>query len=142
MKTHDIDPKDSGAENPYRNLLYKLAGLNIKKPRAKSAINLWRRTQRDDIEAEVRQRLQQSAAAAGEFPSKAEQKNMISLREKVAKEFFDNLSAEVKATWAEAAQEEHDAALSKWKEDLEACPSTLPADRQRFVLSFPRLICF
>ena len=45
MKDQDIDLKESGAQNPYRILLHKLTGTTIQKPRLKSAVNVWRKTQ-------------------------------------------------------------------------------------------------
>ncbi|KAF8875013.1 hypothetical protein CPB84DRAFT_1752823 [Gymnopilus junonius] len=54
MKDHDVDSKANGAHNPYGALLYKLTGKEFVRPRAKTACNVWRKTQRAEIEAKVK----------------------------------------------------------------------------------------
>lgn len=54
MKDHDIDPHESGAHNPYRTLLHQLTGTTIQKPQQKSAVNIWRKTQRKEIDLEAK----------------------------------------------------------------------------------------
>ena len=49
-----MDPKESGAQNPYRLLLHKLTGTSTSKPRLRSAANVWCKTQRKEIDAEVK----------------------------------------------------------------------------------------
>jgi len=49
-----MDPKESGAQNPYRLLLQKLTGTSTPKPCLRSAANVWRKTQRKEIDAEVK----------------------------------------------------------------------------------------
>ncbi|KAF8200837.1 hypothetical protein BJ912DRAFT_843931 [Pholiota molesta] len=39
MKDHDMDPKESGAHNPYRVLLHKLTGRTIQCPRLRTPVN-------------------------------------------------------------------------------------------------------
>lgn len=136
MKDHEIDPKAPGPENPYRALLHKLTGVTLKKPRARAPANIWRRTQRDDIEAEVRQRLQVAATESGELMSPAQHKKMAPMREKVAKDLYGVLGTEEKEYWTKLASEEHEAAVAKWTEAITACPSRLPDDRQKYVSIF------
>lgn len=122
MKDQDIDPKDSGAQNPYRMLLHKLTGTSTQKPRLKSATNVWRKTQRREIDAEVKE-----MAKNGDLP----RSSLAAKRDKVARDMFERLPAEERAGWAEQAKEEHEAALATWKEENEGKCSTTPEDRQR-----------
>ncbi|KAF8199484.1 hypothetical protein BJ912DRAFT_844898 [Pholiota molesta] len=39
MKDHDMDPKESGAHNPYRILLHKLTGTTVQCPRLRTPVN-------------------------------------------------------------------------------------------------------
>jgi hypothetical protein len=122
MKDQDIDPKDSGAQNPYRILLHKLTGTSIQKPHLKSATNVWRKTQRQEIDAEVKEIAKRGAIARS---------SLAATRDKVARDMFERLPAEEKAGWAEQAKEEHEAAITRWKEENEGNCSTTPEDRQR-----------
>ena len=122
MKDQDIDPRESGAQNPYRILLHKLTGTSIKKPRLKSATNVWRKTQRKEIDAQVKEITQ-----LGNTP----RTSLAAIRDKVAREMFEKLPQEDKAQWIEVTKKEHEEALVRWKEDCEGDCSTLPEDRQR-----------
>lgn len=122
MKDQDIDPKESGAQNPYRILLHKLTGTTIQKPRLKSAANVWRKTQRQEIDAAVKEITQRNNT-----PRNA----LAATRDKVARDMFSKLSQEEQAQWILQAKEEHDEALARWKQDNEAVCSTTPEDRQR-----------
>ena len=53
MRDEDMDPRESGAQNPYRLLLHKLTGTSSQKPRLKSPTNVWWKTQRREIDSEV-----------------------------------------------------------------------------------------
>jgi len=122
MKDQDIDPKESGAENPYRILLHKLTGTSIKKPRLKSATNVWRKSQRKEIDMQVKE-----ITRVGSTPRTA----LAAIRDKVACDMFEKLPQEEKTHWIEVAKEEHDEALTGWKDDFEGSCSILPQDRQR-----------
>ena len=119
MKDKDLDPKQSGAEDPYRILLHKLTGVSSQRPRLKSTVNVWRKTVRVEIEAIVKQK------------DGVSRSQMAKLRDQTAREMFANLSAEEKKEWAEQAKEEHEEALKFWKCETEGNPSTTPEDRQR-----------
>ncbi|KAF8202529.1 hypothetical protein BJ912DRAFT_842680, partial [Pholiota molesta] len=103
MKDCDMDPKDSGAHNPYRILLHKLTGTTIHCPRRRSAVNVWRKTQRAIIEEEV------------------------------AKELYARLPSDEKAEWEVRSRDEHAAAIKAWKDETEGSLSTDPEDRQRCI---------
>jgi len=118
MKDQDLDPKESGALNPYRLLLLKLTGGSSQRPRLKSAVNIWRKTARAEIDEIVKQK---------EVP----RAQLAKHRDQAAREMFAKLSAEEKEQWAEQAKEEHEEALKAWKQDTEGEVSMAPEDRQR-----------
>jgi len=122
MKDQDIDPTESGAQNPYRILLHQLTGTTIQKPRKIWVVNVWWRTQRKEID--------HKAKIIAERENTPRSK-LTAVRNKVARELFERLSKEEQQQWVEQANEEHNAAVAKWKEETEGRPSTMPADRQR-----------
>ncbi|KAJ3505719.1 hypothetical protein NLJ89_g7270 [Agrocybe chaxingu] len=124
MKDHDIDPNDSGLNNPYRILLHKLTGTGVKRPQLKTPANIWRRTHWTELEEALKQRVIAVPIAPKQIPA---------LREKVAKDLFSALSEEEKSQWVQQAKEEHDATVKKWERDLKSPPSTAPADRQKCI---------
>jgi hypothetical protein len=127
MKDRDMDPKESGAHNPYRLLLRKLTGSTAHCPRRRTAVNVWRKTQRPIIEHEVKLRVARLGTKLA---------GMAALRDKVAKELYAGLSPEEKAEWEIQAKEEHDAAVKAWKEEVEGDVSTDPVDRQKYAHAF------
>lgn len=120
MKDQDLDPKDSGALDPYRLLLHKLTGVSSQRPRLKSAVNVWRKTARAEIDATVKEK--------GNVP----RAQMAKLRDQTAREMFAKFSEEERAQWAEQAKEDHEEAMKGWKRETEGDPSTTPEDRQRY----------
>jgi hypothetical protein len=124
MKDHNIDPRESGAHNPYRILLHKLTGAAIQKPRLKAPVNVWRKLQRKEIDFEAKKIIEKEDTPLSKYAA---------VQEKVAREMYNLLSPEEKLQWVEQAKEEHEAAMAKWKDDTEGSPSTTPEDRQRQV---------
>lgn len=122
MKDQDIDPRESGAQNPYRSLLHKLTGNTIQKPRQIPPVNIWRKTQRKQIDFEAKKITEQENLPRSKHAA---------IRDKVACNIFQRLPDEDKAQWVEQAKEEYDAAVLRWKEDTEGSPSTTPEDRQK-----------
>jgi hypothetical protein len=122
MKDQDIDPTESGAQNPYRILLHQLTGTTIQKPRKIWVVNVWRKTQRKEIDREAKIIAEREKTP----PSK-----LAAVRDKVARELFEKLPEIEQKQWVEQANEEHEAAVAKWKEETEGNPSIAPADRQR-----------
>jgi hypothetical protein len=131
MKDEELDPRETGAQNPYDVLLSQLTGGTTGKPRQKTAMNIWRRTHTDDIDAVLKRR----AAESG-----VERKRLAALRESVAKELFSALDPDEKEEWKQRAKDEHDAELAAWKKARSGEPSTDPANRQRCVVICFRLI--
>ena len=129
MKDQDIDPTESGAQNPYRILLHQLTGVTIQKPRKIWVVNVWRKTQRKEIDREAKIIAEREKTP----PSK-----LAAVRNKVACELFEKLPKIEQAQWVEQANEEHEAAVAKWKEQTEGRPSIAPADRQRCIQGLVR----
>jgi hypothetical protein len=122
MKDNSAPDSESGTSNSFHLLLSQLSGLSSKTPRQITAVNAWRKGHRKDIEAEASRRAKELGDS---------RKTLVSLREKVAKEFFANLSQEEKTSWANRAKDEHHEAVEKWKRESTVSPSTDPADRQK-----------
>jgi hypothetical protein len=125
MKDHDLDPKDSGLSNPYRVLLHRLTGTSSQRPRMRSALNTWRRTQAPVIEAEVRRLVLLEGVIS--------RPEVFTLRERVAKKLFSLLGEDERKEWGVHAKEEHDVAIETWKNETQADPSEEPAAHQKYV---------
>ena len=117
-----MDPKESGAQNPYRALLHKLTGVGIQRPRLRSPVNTWRKSQRDEIEREVRHIVLRDGTPRAQ---------LAKLRDSIARKMFDALPGEEQKQWGEQAKEEHGNALEQWKQATTGEPSKEPADRQQ-----------
>lgn len=126
MKDQDLNPKESGANNPYHSLLFQLTGKEMGRPRRKTAVNVWRKTQRVAIEAKVKTHAANSGATRDK---------LAALRDKLAREMFASLSETEQEHWKTQANVESETALATWKCDMQSEPSTDPADRQRYVQS-------
>ena len=122
MKDHDIDPTESGAQNPYRILLHQLTGTTIQKPRKIWVVNVWRKSHCKEIDL---------AAKTIADRENTPRSRLAAVRDKVARELFEKLPEVEQQEWVEQANEEHETALAKWKQETEGKPSTTPADRQR-----------
>lgn len=118
-----MDPRESGAHNPYRTLLHKLTGTTILKPRQKPPVNIWRKTQRKEIDFEAKKITESENVPRSKHAA---------IRDRVARDMFERLPEEEKGQWIEQAKEEYDNAMLRWKEDTEGNPSTEPEDRQRW----------
>lgn len=89
-----------------------------------SAVNTWRRSCREEIEAEAKL----CAEKLGKDG------NMLaSVREQVAKKMFKQLSTEEQNEWSSQAKEEHQEAIKEWTEQTTIPLSTTRslADRQK-----------
>ena len=115
MKDQDIDPRESGAHNPYRILLHKLTGTSTQKPRQKAPVNVWRKLERKAIDSEAKKIIEIDKTPLSKYAA---------VRDKVAQEMYNLLSPEEKARWVEQVKEEHEEAMAKWKDDFEGSPST------------------
>lgn len=123
MKDHDLDPLESGENNPYRVLIHKLTGVSHQKPRLRSATNTWGKTQKEFIDAEIKK----TGAIVG-------RNHLVAARDKMARSLFLKLPKAEQEVWEKQAKEDHQEQVEKWKNDLASPPSTQPADRQRYLL--------
>ncbi|KAF8958799.1 hypothetical protein BDZ97DRAFT_1940816 [Flammula alnicola] len=121
MKDNDVNPKDSGAYNPYHALMAKLTGKEVNRPRCKTGVNVWRKTHREEIEAELKNRL-------GDLKGKKDR--LAAERDKIAREMFAKLDEEEQRSWKVVAMDEHSELMKEYKKDAQLAntPSTDPAD--------------
>ena len=119
MKDHDLDPKESGAHDPYRVLFHQLTGVSSQRPQLKSPTNVWRKTAQLEIDAIAKQK---------EGVPRAQK---AALCDQIARDMFAVLSNEEKEGWAEQAKEEHEEALKTWKRETEGSLSTTPEEPKR-----------
>jgi len=120
-KDNDMDPKESGALNPYRILLVMLTGLGgSSKPRLRTAVNTWRKTQRKEIELELKRQFGQ-----------VKREKLAATRETVAKQMFSKLSEVERKGWEEQAIEDHAERMQTWTRLMQGEISTDNGDRQR-----------
>ncbi|PPQ88063.1 hypothetical protein CVT26_007993, partial [Gymnopilus dilepis] len=131
QKDHDVDPKTSGAHNPYRALLFKLTGQQFVRPRAKTACNVWRKTKRAEIEEKVKAKAIETSIG---------RKGLAALRDRIAKDMFNQLPAEERRRWVIVADQESRKALTIWENEVNSPASTAPEDRQRCILGLVRFI--
>ncbi|KAF9471528.1 hypothetical protein BDN70DRAFT_776825, partial [Pholiota conissans] len=126
MKDNDLNPKDSGAHNPYHSLMAKLTGKDVVRPRLKTGANIWRKAHRDEIESHLKNRL-------GDLKGKRDR--LAAERDKIARDMFAKLDTEEQNHWKAMALSEHDEQMKQYKEDLKLAskPSRAPADRQRCI---------
>lgn len=128
MKDSDLDASQSGAFNPYRLLMTKLIGGRINAPRARSAANTWRKTQRECIDAEAKRLAEEMEKVPLKEGEKRE--SMVTIRDRVARDMFGKLSKGEQNEWKKTAAQEHRVAEAAWKAEMEAKPATDPKSRQ------------
>lgn len=123
MKDHHVDPKETGDRNPFWLLICKLSNKSPDRPRRKTAVNIWRKTERAAIEAKVRK-------------YNVPKGQLAALRDKIARQMFAKLPPETREHWELLAESEHRVAIEKWEDEMHAGFSKDPADRQRCVTMF------
>ena len=124
MNDQDIDPHDSGAQNPYQILLHKLVGTTIQKPRWQPPVNIWRKTQQKEIDIEAKK-----ITDNGSIPCS---KHAV-VWNRVAQDMYEKLPEEEKAQQIEQATKEYATVMARWQEDTEANPLTASEDCQKWV---------
>ncbi|KAF9470378.1 hypothetical protein BDN70DRAFT_902157 [Pholiota conissans] len=105
MKDNDLDPKESGAFNPYHALMTRLTGKEVVRPRCKTGANMWRKTHREHIEAELKRRL-------GDLKGKRDR--LAAERDKIAREMFGRLDLEEQRDWKTMVLAEHDELMKEY----------------------------
>ncbi|KAH9481956.1 hypothetical protein JR316_0006486 [Psilocybe cubensis] len=122
------------SESTLLSLLQKLAGKDTSRPRMKSDVNTWRKSQRNAIddryEAEVAR-----ALARGEPMKKS---NKAADRDRIAREMFAELSKTEQEAWHRKSEEDHAEAIAAYKASWS--PSKSPADRQRAINSLVKVM--
>lgn len=131
-KAQDLEPTQTGAFDPYRAVFFKLLGnKQMNRPRAKTPVNLWRKSKNVEIEAEA----QRIIESTWDPTSKKTKKEMaVSTRDKVARDMFEKLSEEEKLFWKQEVKDEHNAAVEQWAKEMNGPIATDPASRQRCVV--------
>ncbi|KAF9054758.1 hypothetical protein BJ165DRAFT_1523240 [Panaeolus papilionaceus] len=132
LRTHDLNQKESRAENPYFALLCKLSGSSAERPIRKPPSNFWRKTATDEIKTEVDRR------ATSQHTSR--KNGLAGLRSTVTKQMFNKLPADQKEEWDRISKEEHAVRLEEWEKRLKTGPSDDPNDRQRCIESLIRFV--
>ena len=87
MKDHAVDPRDTGEQNPYRALLFKLTKKNYKPPRQKTPVNHWRISHHDRINTIAHEFIHQPKDAAA-------------IRDRVTRAEFNKLSEVEQEDWS------------------------------------------
>ena len=122
MKDQDIDPTESGAQNPYCILLHQLTGMTIQKPRKIWVINVWRKSHHKEIDREAKIIIERENTPRSKLASD---------RDKVACDLVEKLPEVEQQQWADQANEDHEAMVAKWKKETEGKASTTPMDCQQ-----------
>ncbi|PPQ77494.1 hypothetical protein CVT26_006140 [Gymnopilus dilepis] len=131
MKDQDTDSSPETASNAsYNAVISQMLGKEPGRPRRKTAVNVWRKTQRHEIETKVKE----LAAAQGTAKD-----HLAALRDKVARDMFNALPSATKEIWTKKADQESEAALAKWKQEFKDEPSLTPAERQKCIQALTRV---
>ncbi|KAF9053244.1 hypothetical protein BJ165DRAFT_1523956 [Panaeolus papilionaceus] len=132
LKDHDIDPKESGAENPYYALLCKLTGVSVGRPAKLPAANYWRKTALSEINTELEERVKRVQVNR--------RSGLAGLRSTVTKDLFNQLPEAEREEWFQISKQDHSAKVAEWEERVKSGPSVDPQDRQRCIESLTRFI--
>ena len=122
LKDQDTDSSDSKNTITYSETISHLTGKESGRPRKKTAVNVWRKSQRHNIEARVKELAKEQDIPKDQWAA---------LRDKVAREMFNQLPAVVQEKWKKQAEEETRLALELHERSCKTDPSTVPEDRQR-----------
>lgn len=123
MKQHDVDPRNTDPSNPFTALLYAITGIHVSdKPRQKSAVNCWSKSQTVSINQLVRQAC---------IANNVGRKNSMVVWNRIAREEFSKLPEDNKRYWEQKAKDDHAREIDEWKAARHAAISTKPEDRQR-----------
>ncbi|PPQ85572.1 hypothetical protein CVT26_010356, partial [Gymnopilus dilepis] len=130
MKDQDTGGKPDPRSDPcFSNLVNQLSGKEAGRPRKKTAVNVWRKTQRDNIEVKVKNLAESKGVSKGHWAA---------LRDKVARDLFGQLPTETQEKWKKQAEEETKFAIEEYERSLKADPSTKAEDRQRSIQGIVR----
>ncbi|PPQ81301.1 hypothetical protein CVT26_015211 [Gymnopilus dilepis] len=123
-----VDPSAPKETNDIASaVIAHLTGRQQTRPRKKTAVNVWRKTQRHNIEARVKNLMHAQGIVKD---------RMAAVRDKVAREMFNALPPSVREKWKEEAKRETELDIQEWERFQREGPSTSPADRQMQVDKF------
>ncbi|KAF9484760.1 hypothetical protein BDN70DRAFT_824903 [Pholiota conissans] len=106
--------KDTELTDIYEALAANLTGkdvLSLSRPRLKTGADIWRKTHRDEIEAEVKRRFGDDVR--GKWTMVAAE------RYKIVRERFSKLDKEEQRRWKDMAMAEHNESMEKYRKDVE-----------------------
>lgn len=103
MKDNDLNPRESGAYNPYDAMFVKLTRKEVNHLHCKTSVNVWRKTHRNEIKAELKSRL-------GDLMGKRDQ--LAAEHDRIACSMFSKLDDEDQRHWKSVTKEEHDKAMN------------------------------
>lgn len=123
MKDNKYDPKSSDDKNPFGAVISALMGHELfTRPRLKTAVNTWCKTNVIEINKVVQQTLIAEKTPLGKT---------VAVWNRVVKQLFNLLKPEEKQNWEQQAKDNHKKALAEWKASKDKKISTMPADRQK-----------
>ncbi|PPQ76699.1 hypothetical protein CVT26_004469 [Gymnopilus dilepis] len=121
MKDQELDPKESGVNNPYYSLIFAITGKEAGKPRRRTAVNVWRKTKRAAIELQVKKIAEETGVSKDRWAT---------LRDKVARDMFNELPKVEQEQWDQQAKLESDFAMEQWKNTMLGEPPNTNTDYQ------------
>ncbi|PPQ76366.1 hypothetical protein CVT24_008806 [Panaeolus cyanescens] len=135
LKDHNMLKKNlKGSDNAYASLMFQLAGKQLKKPRLRSPLSMWRRSEG------IRASIERQARARCIAEKKLLKKHLAPIREEIANARFNSLSEEAREEWANQAESEHEAAVKEWKASRKNPLKTDPRSRQDCISNLPAIV--
>ncbi|PPQ76848.1 hypothetical protein CVT24_010585, partial [Panaeolus cyanescens] len=122
-----LKQEGKGASNPFKSLYQQLCGRDKGKPRQSSAMSVWRRDHREEIETAARARVKKLKQTF--------RKGLAPAREHVANKMYNKLSKEEKDAFLKKAKEKHAQELKEWEAEHSKPIATDPASRLRCIQS-------
>ncbi|KAF9478066.1 hypothetical protein BDN70DRAFT_880408 [Pholiota conissans] len=126
--------KNDDMSSAVASLKAKLTGKELARPRCRTAVNVWRKTHREEIEEQLKRQLGPDL--------KGKRDRLASERDKIARDMFSKLDLEEQKLWKEKALAEHAKNLEDYQKNVENAErtSTDPADRQRCIQNMVQII--
>ncbi|KAL0567546.1 hypothetical protein V5O48_014451 [Marasmius crinis-equi] len=130
-QTPGSSSKKIDLKNPFIAVTLQLSGGQLAKPRLTPAPLYWKENNNEFVTAIYHKRKE---------IEKPENKDIPQLFQRVLKEEWEKLSAEVQKEWEEKAKTAHKGSLSDWEQAKKGTPSTRPEDRQRAINGLARFM--
>lgn len=127
MRKHHPDPRSTDPSNPFTALLFSLTGKPSRdKPRQKSAVNCWSKS--EDASTAISAEVRKICIAQG-----IQRNQSVGVWNQVAQDKFALLTDAERKIWEQKAKDAHAEDIAAWKALNEGNISTKPEDRQRYV---------